>query len=68
MLIVIFASLAQIPAYTGLGGGANPVMALVLVWVGVLLVFSARGRRVRVLNVVMNALLFPLNSVSYGLK
>ncbi len=42
----------------GLGGGANPVMALVLVWVGVLLVFSARGRRVRVLNVVMNALLF----------
>ena len=42
----------------GLGGSANPVMALVLVWVGVLLVFSARGKRVRVLNIIMNALLF----------
>ena len=42
----------------GLGGSVNPAMALVLVWVGVLLVCSARGRRVRVLNVIMNALLF----------
>ena len=42
----------------GLGGSANPVMALVMVWVGVLLVFSARGKRVRVVNVIMNALLF----------
>lgn len=42
----------------GIGGGASPLLSLLLAWVGTLLVFSARGRRVRVLNVVMNALLF----------
>ncbi len=42
----------------GIGGSVNPVLSLVLVWIGVLLVFSARGRRVRMLNVIVNALLF----------
>ena len=42
----------------GIGGSINPLLALMLVWVGMLLVFSARGRRVRALNVVVNALLF----------
>ena len=42
----------------GVAGALAPLLALLLIWVGVLLVFSWRGRRVRVLNVVMNALLF----------
>ena len=42
----------------GVGGSANPLLALALVWIGVLLTFSARGRHVRALNVIMNALLF----------
>jgi len=42
----------------GIGGAINPLLALVMVWIGVLMVFSARGKRVRVINVIMNAILF----------
>ena len=42
----------------GIGGTINPLLSMVLVWVGVLLVFSARGKRVRVLNIIMNSILF----------
>ena len=42
----------------GVGGSLNLVLSLMLVWIGVLLVFSARGKRVRVINVIMNFLLF----------
>ena len=42
----------------GVGGSINPLLALVLVWIGVLMVFSARGKRIRTLNVVMNSILF----------
>ena len=42
----------------GIGGTINPLLALVLVWAGVLLVCSARGRRVRTLNLIMNSILF----------
>ena len=42
----------------GIGGSIHPLLALVLVWIGVLLAFSARGKRVRVLNVITNSLLF----------
>ena len=42
----------------GVGGSINPLLALVLVWIGVLMVFSARGKRIRTLNVIMNSILF----------
>ena len=42
----------------GVGGSINPLLALVLIWVGVLMVFSARGKRIRTLNVIMNSILF----------
>lgn len=42
----------------GVGGSVNLLLSLVLVWIGVLLVFSVREKRVRVLNVIMNSLLF----------
>ena len=42
----------------GIGGAICPVLSLILVWIGVLLVFSARGSRVRKLNVVLNSFLF----------
>ncbi len=42
----------------GVAGVVAPLLALVFVWIGVLLVFSARGKRVRVVNVIMNSLLF----------
>ena len=42
----------------GIGGKLNLLLALMLVWIGVLLVFSARSKRIRILNVIMNFLLF----------
>ena len=42
----------------GIGGSINPLLALTFVWIGVLLTFSARGRRVRTQNVIMNSILF----------
>ena len=42
----------------GIGGSINPLLALMLAWIGVLLVFSARGKRVRPLNVILNSILF----------
>ena len=42
----------------GLAGVMSPLLAVMLVWIGVLLVCSLRGSRVRVINVIMNALLF----------
>lgn len=44
----------------GIGGSVNLLLALVMAWIGTLLVFSARGKRVRVLNIIMNSLLFLL--------
>jgi len=42
----------------GVGGSLFPLLSLMLVWIGVLLVFSARGKRIRIINVIMNFLLF----------
>ncbi len=42
----------------GVAGVLAPLLAVAFIWVGVLLAFSARGRRVRALNIIMNALLF----------
>ena len=42
----------------GVGGSLNLLLSLMLVWIGVLLVFSAKDKRVRILNVIMNFLLF----------
>lgn len=42
----------------GIGGSLNLLLSLMLIWIGVLLVFSARNKRVRIINVIMNFLLF----------
>lgn len=42
----------------GVGGSLNLLLSLMLVWIGVLLVFSARSKRVRIINIIMNFLLF----------
>ncbi len=42
----------------GAGGSVSVLISLFFVWVGVLLVFSARNRRVRIVNIITNVLLF----------
>ncbi len=42
----------------GLGGVVNPLLGAIFIWIGVMLILSARSRRVRVINIIMNALLF----------
>lgn len=42
----------------GIGGSLSLVLSLIFVWIGMLLIFSCRGRRIRVWRVLMNALLF----------
>lgn len=42
----------------GLCGNMSLLFSLILIWIGVLLIFSARGKRVRVLNIILNSLLF----------
>lgn len=42
----------------GLGGALTPLLALVFVWIGVMMVFAAQGKKNRLLNIITNALLF----------
>ena len=42
----------------GVGGSVNPLLSLMLIWIGVLLILAARGKKVRVINVIMNFILF----------
>ncbi len=42
----------------GVGGSIHPLLSLVMVWIGVLLIFSARSKRIRKLNLILNGLLF----------
>ena len=42
----------------GIGGSVSVLIALFFVWIGVLLALSARGRRIRIINIIANVLLF----------
>ena len=42
----------------GIGGSLSVLLSLIFVWVGALFVFSARGKKLRVWRILMNALLF----------
>lgn len=42
----------------GIGGSVNPLLALMMVWIGVLFIFSFQGKKNSLLHIIMNALLF----------
>ena len=42
----------------GLGGTVNSLLGAVFIWIGVMLILSARGRELKVINIIMNAILF----------
>ena len=42
----------------GIGGSLSVLLSLIFVWIGILFVFSARGRKLRIWRILMNALLF----------
>lgn len=44
----------------GLCGSVSPLLAVLMVYIGVLLVFALQGKRIRVLNIIMNGILFLL--------
>ena len=45
-------------AMRGLGGTVNPLLGIIFIWIGVMLILSARGKQLKVINIIMNALLF----------
>ena len=45
-------------AMRGLGGAVSPLIGMIFVWIGVMLILSARGRDIRVINIIFNSILF----------